>query len=327
MKRLIKSTLRKVATKAIESKSFKSRNGELVVLMYHGIVKEQPNIPDWCLVTAENFESQLIELKRHFNILPLSEAIQKLQDGEIDGPTAAITFDDGYKNNHDLAWPVLERLEVPATIYLSTNLIDSQSSIWTARLQSAFCQTLVTVLNWRQHAFNLSTIDGKKTAVSSIKKILKTEHYQVIADETALIEKALFPKTEAPKRIIEDYQILSSVMIKEMATSNLIEFGAHTLNHPILSRLSREEQTMEISQSVDRVGELTGKPCTLFAYPNGSREDYSDITVEILEQLSINCSFSTSSGVNTKATPKHEMVRYGVGNNADFLRELYSMYK
>lgn len=327
MKGFVKSILNKVATRSVESKSFKSRQGELVVLMYHGIVEQQPSVPDWCLVEVDNFEAQLVELKRHFNVLSLSDAIEGLTNGTIEGPTAAITFDDGYRNNHDLAWPILERHNIPATIFITTELIDSDNTIWTARLQNAFCQTELKELSWNEETYDLSNSSSKVSALSKIKSLLKREDYQSIIRETDLIERTLIANLSSPEKIIYDYQMLSAQMVKEMSDSNLIEFGAHTLHHPILSRLNKENQMIEISQSIDEVETLTGKPCPLFAYPNGSAEDYSPITVDILNQLDVKAALTTKPGVNTKSTPRLEMVRYGVGYKADFIRELISMYK
>src|SRR5438046_5518222 len=81
--------------------------GELAVLMYHAVVREPLPVPDWCFVLEDDFARQMAYLKRHFDLLPLSAALAALGAGRIRRPTAVITFDDGFQNVRDIAFPVL----------------------------------------------------------------------------------------------------------------------------------------------------------------------------------------------------------------------------
>jgi peptidoglycan/xylan/chitin deacetylase (PgdA/CDA1 family) len=107
--------------------------------------------------------------------------------------------------------------------------------------------------------------------------------------------------------------MLTRNAIAEMVASGLIEFGAHTHQHAILSRLSEEERLNEIRQSVDAVYQLTGRPCRCFSYPNGRTEDYDLETIDHLKACGIQMAVTTTSGPNNGATPVMELRRYGIG--------------
>src|SRR4051812_4798560 len=75
----------------------------LTIVMYHGVAASEMPVPDWCFIDRELFRTQMEYLRRHFRILPLSTAIDRLEAGTIEEPTIAVTFDDGYQNNYDVA--------------------------------------------------------------------------------------------------------------------------------------------------------------------------------------------------------------------------------
>ena len=326
MKAIIKKILNFLASYILVSKKFKARKGEVVILMYHGVINSQPDIPDWCLVQKENFEKQIKFLSQHFNIISLLDAYSGLKNATIEGPTAVITFDDGYQNNHDIAWPILEKYKAPATVFISTNLIDSNSSIWTARLQDAFGKTNRQEISWRNRSYNLSSKIAKSNSLNEIKRDLKKEHVSIIESEANKLIKELNHQNNTTLSIDSPYRMMTREMISDMNQSELIDFGAHTENHPILSQLSPDEQSKEILNSVKKTSEITLEPCQTFAYPNGQKTDYSKDTIEILQKQDLKLSLTTEMGINTQKTPQFELLRYGVGNEANFQQELLSMY-
>ncbi len=114
------------------------------------------------------------------------------------------------------------------------------------------------------------------------------------------------------------YHMLRTSSIRAMSESGLIDFGAHTHSHSILSRLLPGEQESEITTSVRLVEEFTGDGCTLFAYPNGSKLDYDDASIRVLKSAGVQAAVSTISGPNTGHTPTMELRRYGVGSDLNF---------
>jgi peptidoglycan/xylan/chitin deacetylase (PgdA/CDA1 family) len=109
------------------------------------------------------------------------------------------------------------------------------------------------------------------------------------------------------------YRMLNKDAIEEMVASELIEFGAHTHQHTILSRLSATERFAEIRRSIAAIRELTGRPCEYFAYPNGRKGDYDWDSIEYLKACGIQVAVTTTGGPNNRLTPAMELRRYGVG--------------
>jgi peptidoglycan/xylan/chitin deacetylase (PgdA/CDA1 family) len=121
---------------------------------------------------------------------------------------------------------------------------------------------------------------------------------------------------ERPEKEIgpgSEYRMLASQEIREMAGSGLIDFGAHTCSHAILSGLSPAERTAEIAGSVAAVERLSGVSCRLFAYPNGRPIDYGPSDVAALEAAGIAVAVTMVEGPNGRTAAPLEMRRYGIG--------------
>ena len=286
---------------------------ELTVIMYHGIIKDPLMVNEWCFVDEHSFRMQIAYLKKHFEIIFLSEAVERMRSGGIKRPTAVITFDDGYQNNFDVAFPILLRERIPATIFLTTGLINTNDTVWHCYLNLALSQTRRLHMEWNGFKFDLSTSDLKAKASVAIQESLKKfEHSQLMTTMRHIILEL----DEDPDYLIETdspFRMLNETAIVEMAGSGLIEFGAHTHNHAILSQLSDKERYNEVRQSIDAVYELTGRPCRYFAYPNGRAEDYNIETIRDLETCGIQIGVTTISGPNNRMTPAMELRRYGIG--------------
>jgi hypothetical protein len=102
--------------------------------------------------------------------------------------------------------------------------------------------------------------------------------------------------------------------------SGHINFGAHTVTHPILSALDNVQLAKEIKTSVDDVEILTGTPCKLFAYPNGRSVDFDNRAIKILKSKKVFYSFTTINKINYSNTNPHELFRWTVGSNTSLLK-------
>jgi len=288
---------------------------QLTILMYHGIIDEALYLGDWCFLDVMSFRAQLCYLKKHFNIISLSDAIGSLNKGEVKYPTAVITFDDGYQNNFDIAYPILCEENVPATIFLTTGLIDTDKTVWTGHLHNAFSKTKMLEIHWRDKKLALSTKKEKQDALDFVKSRLKRErHSNLISEVKAVV--SILGESEACKIDSDSpYRMLNIDSIIKMRNSNLISFGAHTISHPILSNLPEADQKIEIMQSIKEVADMIGGPCGFFAYPNGGLSDYDNKTVEILKHCGVKASLTTIDGTCDPNTPMMELKRFGVGAN------------
>jgi len=286
---------------------------QLTVVMYHGITKDPLMVDDWCFITEESFRMQIEYLRKHFEILSLPEAVGRLAVGKIKRPAAVITFDDGYQNNFDVAFPILSGKRTPATIFLTTGLINTNDTVWYGRINLALSRTRKTHFEWEGLRFDLATPDLKAKTSAVLQENLKKLEYSRLM---AILRSMIVELGDDPDASIEKgspFRMLDKKAIGEMAASGIIEFGAHTHHHSILSHLSNGERENEIRQSIHAVYDLTGLPCRYFAYPNGRREDYDNETIQDLKTCGIQMALTTISGPNSSKTPVMELRRYGIG--------------
>jgi peptidoglycan/xylan/chitin deacetylase (PgdA/CDA1 family) len=290
---------------------------QLSILMYHAVVPRPLQVPDWCFLDEASFREQISYVKEHFCVLPLDEAVDLLKRDGLKVPTLAITFDDGYQNNYEVAFPVLAQYDCPATIFLSTRYIDSDQMPWFGRLNLALILTGKPSFSWEGARFDISSPERKSQTSAVLHQQLKTHHPYSIDGRVAGICQALEVDTDRKFEAGSPYHMLRTDAIRDMAKSGLVRFGAHTHNHAILSRLSRGEQKEEIAGSIKLVEKFTGETCDTFAYPNGTVDDYDQASIELVRSSGVTSALSTISGPNTSQTPLMELRRYGVGSDLD----------
>ena len=101
-----------------------------------------------------------------------------------------------------------------------------------------------------------------------------------------------------------------------MMSTGLIQFGAHTHHHAILSLLPRRQQIEEISRSIDAVQGITGRPCEYFAYPSSQAKHYDMDIIRLLQSHKIRGAVTGIPEPNYRTTAVMELSRYGIGYDA-----------
>lgn len=290
------------------------RNGvQLIILMYHGVIRRPLKVYDWCFILESSFRRQVKWLSRHFEVIPLSSGVERLRNGELRGPSAVITFDDGFQNNYDVAFPVLLQAEIPATIFPITGLVNTDRTIWSGYIHRALAETEKSFLDWEGCRLDISDPSARARTSSLIQKRLKRFPHPQLLREVRKLLAGLGDDLERPVESGSAFRMITREAISAMNSSGLIEFGAHTHTHAILSLLSPSERRNEIERAVAAVGKLTGHPCILFAYPNGLTENYDAATIETLQECGIQASVTAIEGWNDGMTPSMELRRYGIG--------------
>ncbi len=268
---------------------------QFAVLMYHRVVKEKnPYFPG---VGEKVFEQQLAFLKRYFNIVPLGEVVTALLEGKtLPQRTVCLTFDDGVRDTFTNAFPVLLRLGLPATVFLTTGAMDGQRAIWTdlvASVVAGYEQPSLSVSgNGILRRFQTDTQENKVQTISSLKGWLKG-----MPNEERLRVLRELEKAAPPSLIRKNDFMMTWDQVKAMGKAG-IEFGAHTVSHPILSRMEKDDLEKEIVLSKDRIEAVTGQRISLFAYPNGEEGDFDQRAIDLLKMNGFVAAFSTIYGIN-----------------------------
>ncbi|MBS2028810.1 MAG: polysaccharide deacetylase family protein [Deltaproteobacteria bacterium] len=258
---------------------FKAGGRRTLILAYHRVVQDfhadsQRVIPG-LLVSAETFARHLEEVRRGFDIVPLAEALEVnagLRQPRRD--VAVISFDDGYRDNFDVAFPILKQLGVPATIFLPTGFIGTDARLphdrlfHLLRLVHARARREPAIFEWAGGVDAWAPLIRLDPVEAVERFITNWPHAQVLAAIDALATRLNEP---APPL---DGALLDWEQCRTLQRSGLVSFGAHTVGHVPLPRESAASIARELGEAKATVERELGAPCRDFAYPNGfySRE-------------------------------------------------------
>src|SRR4030095_14676836 len=145
-------------------------NASLPVFMYHGLIRSPLPLYDWCFVNATEFARQIAYIQEHFEGRPRFAALARRRERFSTKPIAVVTFDDGFQSTYDIAFPILRSAGVPATIFLVTGLIDTNTTLWFCRLNRALAATSERALDWRGERYDISSPERRVMTSSTIEE-------------------------------------------------------------------------------------------------------------------------------------------------------------
>lgn len=285
----------------------------VTVLLYHAVISSPLAVPDWCFLDERIFRQQLEYLARHFEVVSLHEALRRLRHRMVERPTAVLTFDDGFQSVHDVAFPILKRMGLPATVFVVTGLVGTDDTPWYCRLNRALGVATRRSLEWREESFPFDSAPLRGRAGAILQQRLKQLPHPMLLHELSAVVGALGDDAQRPIPPASPYRMLGQRELQAMIASGLFEVGAHGVSHAILSLLPPAEREREIAESVAAVKRLTGQACRYFAYPNGQASDYDREARRLLGELGIEAALTAVGGANVPTTPRLEMRRQGVG--------------
>ena len=276
----------------------------LLVLAYHRVLDIGdeavfPGDPELVSASVADFERQMRFVRKHFSLLSLGEVLDLLKrDAAFPRRSLVVTFDDGHVDNYTHAFPVLQSLGVPATIFLSTAYIDApHTSFWFNRVAEllffAPCGPVeVAVLG---HATTLGEVEQRRQATGELLNRLKREPNERRLAALAELEDRL--ARHVPEEIANRRSALTWEEVRTMGAAR-IEFGSHTVSHPILSRLDEAAIGRELSASRDRIRACTGQAVDALAYPVGKVDSYDERVIRAAKASGYRIGLSYETGVN-----------------------------
>ena len=222
------------------------------------------------------FEKQMDYLRQNYKVVSLQEALK-----DLDRKQVVLTFDDGYRNNLECAYPVLKRLGLKATIFITYDFIQKNSFAW-----------------WDRLAYS-----GAKCDIRMLKSMSPDQIEKRVTELTGL-----YMHSKKPHK----YDFLSWSEVARIL--DVFDIGSHTLSHPILTNIPSEQAEEEIADSRKMIKEKIKKEVMSLAYPNGNCNEQ---IMDAARQAGYNCAVIYEKGNNSKKADLFRLYRRGINFDDD----------
>ncbi len=302
-----------------------------IILMYHRIVATSTDPWGMC-VSPTNFSGQLEAIRDAGRPMALADYVRAHRQGEVPDRSIVLTFDDGYLDNHEQALPLLQRHEVPATLFVTTGNIDSEREFWWDQLETSLLTPAMLPDRLELSSpdgaivWDLGTAraydDGQRQADRGV-KAWQAKPGGRLAFYYA-VWKTLWPwpvrvRDEAVARVAawagQDpipstaRRSMTSAEIRAMGQGGWMSIGAHTVDHLPLDVHPVDEQRRQIRESRKQLEALVGEEITTFAYPHG---EYSPDTVRLLREEGFDSAVTVEHKLALPGSDLMRLPRFGV---------------
>jgi peptidoglycan/xylan/chitin deacetylase (PgdA/CDA1 family) len=260
------------------------------IFLYHRIAA--PRHDPYALAIPEGwFQDHLDILKSYCQLVSLDEILDT--GAATSSRLASITFDDGYTDNLTTALPILHLAGIPVTFFICTGCLGDVRGFWWDRVASAIAAAdMVSAehapLKILAQTADLNRADARTKLTLEVAARLQRMHP---ADRDPIVvdlEKILLAGGNGEP---ERYPVLDEAGVRALASQPLVQLGAHTHNHPMLSVLTRKEQLAEIDRSAAVLQDISGRRPRFLAYPYGAPADYNTDSFLVARDASFEAAF------------------------------------
>lgn len=275
----------------------------LTILLYHGVTSHKGvGIENFSgkHINVNDFVKQMEYVNKNANVLSMDEVVYKYSNNEpLPKNAVSITFDDGFENNSTEAAPILDDLNLPATFYITSGIVNTNMMFWVDQLEDIINLTKlkkITLNLDKKVTFSLSSFKEKIKALVQIKNYCKisnkNEKDRVIYDLSNLCS------VESSVIHSPNYNKIKWAQLIEMNKNPLFTIGGHSLYHDILTSLTTEEMRNDIRLSIDLLEFNLKKKILHYSYPEGQKNHFNESVINALKAQGIESSPSAINGIN-----------------------------
>ena len=242
------------------------RGNPLTIMCYHTLGPDSGGIDGWTVVPQGEFKSQLADLRAHYDIVSLDDALS----GRVhsDRPQAVITFDDGDSGLYTYLRPILRETPIPVTLYVATEQIQTGRPFWFDRVVNAL-QGSGEVNVDGLGRWQVPSENGKArwAVLGDILNTLKQADPDL---RNALADQVAIQGTDTPEPRLGP---MTLEHLKELADTPGVTIGAHSHGHELLDQITLEQARNSIARSRKLLQGWTGQDVRHFAFPNGNHSE------------------------------------------------------
>lgn len=316
---------------------------QAAILMYHRVAEK--DVDPWHLcVTPENFEAHLQVIRQQAQPMSLEALAIAQQTGTVPDRAVAITFDDGYANNLHRAQPLLAKHNIPATVFVSTGYTERDREYWWDELEFLLLQvgqlpeTLTLPVGDRRREWTLGAaahysldkqLSDYAIAAWEAQPGSRLHFYYDVWAALQLLDEgdrqaalnAIAAWSGVPPKMRDTHRPMRRHEVLQLDATAEVAIGAHTVNHPLLSKRSLGDQQQEILASKAYLEQLLNRSINTFAYPFGA---YRADTVPLVREADFSCACTTVEETIGRDSHAHELPRFEVRNwsGAEFEQRL-----
>lgn len=272
-----------------------------VVLLYH----EVPSLAGNHSVDLATFESHITFMKRHFDFITLQQL--KESRNPLSRIRVLLTFDDGFRNQFELAKRVLLKYGVPAVFFISSRHSSPGAYLWFVYERMLAGHFQGDGFTFRGMYFGMRP-EHREKSMSRLRSVLldlkphPSAMYRAIEQELPCVNEMI------DRRVVTDcYQGMTAEQLADLAREPQFTIGCHTVDHPLLTRCTSEEAFRQIADNRAWLERVSNRKCTTIAYPGG---DYDQQIINLCRDLALTDGFAVTPKL--RSNPQWEVPRIGV---------------
>ena len=296
----------------------------IAVLMYHRIIDSDYTF--WQLnVSPKTFEKHIKYISENYKVLRLEEEWSDIV--VPDQKYVVITFDDGYVDNYRFALPILEKYQVPATFFVSTDLIDTNEMYWWDELEKIFIvDKYVGEFVFAGIQYKIADLNDRRKVCLTIRNRIK----DMSSAERRNSMSELRSVMKVEQSVTSELRCVNTAELIRMAESPYVTIGGHTKSHLSMGKVhSAEVLHSEMEESLEILEKKIGKKIELFAYPFGGAEDWCDTSEQIVAECGIKKSVLVKNGNMSIDDKMYNIPRHMVFESEDIekkMRKIWGIY-
>jgi peptidoglycan/xylan/chitin deacetylase (PgdA/CDA1 family) len=270
-----------------------------VVFMLHSVKPATADefAPNRLLEITPEFLAEVIDMvvDNGFDVLSLDDAHARLREGDFDRPFASFTFDDGYRDNRDFAYPIFKKRNLPFTVYVPSDFADGRGDLWWVKLEMAIAASDVV------HARVDGVAERFETATAAQKEHVFNRIYWWLRSISEF-EARRFVTDLCDSHGVDTSSLCRDMVmgwdeLRDFAQDPLVTIGAHTRRHLALAKLSLSEARLEMEEGARRLESELGRPIRHFSFPYGDETSAGPREFELARELGFETAVTTRKGL------------------------------